>query len=83
MAVYEKDNKVFVTDDNSQKLFIIDGITHKTITTLNVGGAASEMVVNETYGKVYVASDLACCTTGITPGTGLISIIDAHTNRIN
>ena len=42
-----------------------------------------DMVVNETHGEVYVASDSrACCTTGITPGNGLISVIDAQTNHV-
>ncbi len=56
VAVYESGNKIFVTEDNSGSLFIIDGTTHQTITTAEVGGAAFDMVVNETYGKVYVAS---------------------------
>jgi DNA-binding beta-propeller fold protein YncE len=81
VAVYETGNKIFVTEDNGGDLYIIDGTTHQILNIVDVGGAAFDIAVNETYGRVYVASDKACCTTGITPGTGLISVIDADTNQ--
>ena len=68
VAVYEPANRVFVTDDNGENLLVIDGATRNVVSMVPVGGASFEMVVNETYGKVYVASDKDCCTTGVTPG---------------
>ena len=83
MAVYEGGNRIFVADDDSESLHVIDGGTNQIIATIpNVGGAVFQIAVNETYGKVYVASDKQCCTTGITPGTGLISVINANTHQI-
>jgi YVTN family beta-propeller protein len=68
MAVYEGGNRIFVADDDSESLHVIDGGTNQIIATIpNVGGAVFQIAVNETYGKVYVASDKQCCTTGITP----------------
>ena len=82
VAVYEAQNKVFVTEDNGGKLYIFDGATHATLGVIDIGGSAYDLVVNETYGKVYVASDKDCCTTGANPGNGLISIVDAKTNQL-
>jgi hypothetical protein len=83
LGVYETGNKIFAADDNSQSIKVINGANNQIITTIqNVGGAVFEMAVNETYGKVYAASDKACCTTGITPGNGLISVINANTNQV-
>ena len=83
LAVYETGNKVFAADDNSQSIKVINGANNQVIATIpNVGGAVFDMAVNEQYGKIYAASDKACCTTGITPGNGLISVINANTNQI-
>jgi len=83
LGVYEAGNKVFAADDNTQSIKVINGTNNQILTTIqNVGGAVFQMAVNETYGKVYAASDKACCTTGITPGSGLISVINANTNQI-
>src|SRR5574338_140885 len=61
LAVYETGNKVFAADDNSKSLKVIDGATRQVVATVqNVGGAVFDMAVNETYGKVYAASDKAC-----------------------
>jgi YVTN family beta-propeller protein len=82
MAVYETGNKIFVADDNSQSLHVIDGTTDKVIATIpNVGGSVFDIAVNETHGKVYAASAVTN-TTGLTSGTGLISVIDANTGQI-
>lgn len=82
VAVYEKRNKVYVTDGDTGLLHVIDGATNARVASIPVGGAAFAVAVDETYGKVYVASDKYCCTTGIKPGTGLISVIDADTDRL-
>jgi DNA-binding beta-propeller fold protein YncE len=82
VAVYEAGNKVFVTEDNAGKLYIFDGATHQVLNTIDVGGAAFDLTVNETHGKVYVGSNKGCCTTGITEGNGLISVVDADTNQL-
>lgn len=82
VAVYEKGNALFVTDDNSGELLKIDGTTNAIVDRAPVGSAAFDVVVNETLGKVVVASDRECCTTGIREGNGLISIVDAETGAL-
>jgi len=80
--VYESGNTIIVADDNSGNLPIIDKNTHQTVGAVQVGGAAFELVVNQRHGKVYVASRLDCCTSGITPGNGQISLVDATTHQV-
>ncbi len=83
LAAYETGNKLFAADDNSESVLVLEGTTYQKLATIpNVGGAVFAMVINETYGKVYAASDLACCTSGITPGTGKVAVIDASTNQL-
>ena len=83
LAVYKTGNKIFAADDNSQSIKVIAGANNQIVATIpNVGGGVFDMAVNEQYGKIYAASDKACCTTGITPGNGLISVINASTNQI-
>jgi DNA-binding beta-propeller fold protein YncE len=82
VEVYETGNKVLVTEDNTGKLYIFDGATHQLLNSVDVGSSALDMVVNETYGKAYVASDGGCCSTGFTQGNGKISIIDLTTNQL-
>jgi DNA-binding beta-propeller fold protein YncE len=82
VAVYEAGNKVLVTEDNSGKLYILNGATHQILNTVDVGGSARDLVVNETHGKAYVGSDKDCCTTGANPGNGLISIVDLKSNQL-
>jgi DNA-binding beta-propeller fold protein YncE len=79
LAAYETANDLFVTDDNTGDLLTIDGGANAVTGRVHVGSAAFALAVNETYGKVYVASDRECCTTGLTEGNGLISVVDART----
>lgn len=69
VEVYETGNKILVTEDNTGKLYIFDGASHQLLNSVDVGSSAIDMVVNETYGKAYVASDGGCCSTGFTQGT--------------
>jgi hypothetical protein len=83
LAVYEKGNKLFVADDDHECIYVINGTTNLIEDTIySVGGAIFSMVVNETSGKLYAASDKERYTTGITPGLGLVSVIDAETYQI-
>ncbi|MBF0339307.1 MAG: hypothetical protein HQL05_15920 [Nitrospirae bacterium] len=83
MAIYQAGNKIFVADDDKQAIYVIDGSTNKKIAEIpNIGGYVLQMEVNETYGKVYATSDKMSGTTGFTPGTGLISVIDANTYEV-
>ena len=81
VGVYEKGDKVFVSDDNSGDLLILDGSSHAVLDRVAVGGSALDIAVNETYGKVYVGSDKGF-STGLTTGTGMISVVDADTNAL-
>lgn len=82
LAVYETGNKLYVADDNGEDLIVIDGATRDVITTIDVGGSVFNVVVNETYGKVFVASSDNAFTTGINEGNGLISVIDAENDTL-
>lgn len=83
IAVYEKNNKLFVADDDHECIYVINGYNNLIEDTIHsVGGAIFYMAVNETSGKLFAASDKDCCTTGVTPGLGLISVIDVVKNEI-
>ena len=82
LAVYESGGKLFVTEDDEGRLHIFDAATLAPQATVTVGGSAYDMVVNESEGKVYVASNQNPGTTGANSGTGLISVIDADTNQL-
>jgi len=77
LALYEAGNKIFVTDDVSGNLLVIDGTTHQVISSIAVGRSAYEIVIDESFGKVYVASD-----GGFADGTGFISVINADTGQL-
>lgn len=79
LAVYETGDRLFVADDNSGRLLVYDASTYARIGSVEVGGAVFALVVDESQGKVYAASDRECCTTGLNPGTGLVTIVDART----
>ena len=38
--------------------------------------------MNQSHAKAYVASEGDCCTTGITQGTGKITVVDLRTNQV-
>jgi DNA-binding beta-propeller fold protein YncE len=82
LAVYEGGDKLFVADDDGGNLLVLDGATGARLGSVAVGGAVFHLAVDESQGKVYAASDVSCCTTGITPGTGLISVVDARTHAV-
>lgn len=77
LAFYEAGNKLFVTDDVSGNLLVIDGTTREVVSSVAVGVSAYEIIVNESFGKVYVASDGS-----FNDGTGLISVIDADNGTL-
>jgi DNA-binding beta-propeller fold protein YncE len=82
LGVYEAGNKLFVADDNSGDVKVVDGTTRNIVASTHVGSSAFDVIVNETYGKVYVASQINCCTTGLTSGNGLISVLNANTGAL-
>jgi YVTN family beta-propeller protein len=77
LALYEAGNRIFVTDDVSGDILVIDGTTRQVISSIAVGRSAYEIVIDESFGKVYVASN-----GGFADGTGLISVIDADTGQL-
>lgn len=80
LAVYEPANRLFVTDDKTGELLVIDGSSRQVLSSAPVGHNAWSMVVNETAGKVYVASSRSLDTRY--QGTGEISVIDADTGGV-
>jgi YVTN family beta-propeller protein len=83
MGVYEKTEKIYLADDNSESILVVDGKTNQRIATIaGIGGSVFEIAVNEKYGKVYAFSEKNCCTTGLTPGNGKLSVIDAATDKV-
>jgi YVTN family beta-propeller protein len=68
-------DKVYVADLASGDLVVVDGATNRVFARIAVGRGVSDVVVNETYAKVYVASD-------VEEGNGLVSIVDARTDRL-
>jgi DNA-binding beta-propeller fold protein YncE len=82
LALHPATNKLFVTEDNRRSLYVFDALTRRQLAQVAVGGAAFEIEVNHAFGKVYVASEGGCCTTGITSGTGRISVVDARTHAL-
>ncbi|HEY2933147.1 MAG TPA: hypothetical protein VGK99_15510 [Acidobacteriota bacterium] len=56
VAVYEAANKIFVADQQTQSVLVIDGNTNQIIRSIPVGqGRVDNIAVNETFGKVYAA----------------------------
>lgn len=82
VGVYEAGNKIYVADDNSGNLLVLDGTTREVLTTILVGAAVFDIAVDESMGKVYTASSDDLVTTGIGDGNGLVSVIDAGTDSI-
>lgn len=79
---HEGNDRLFVTDDDSGSLLTIDPGSRQVVASAPVGAAAFYLAVSERHGKVYVASNSGCCTTGIGEGNGLISVVDAATGAL-
>ena len=75
-------NKVFAADDNSGNLLILDTASDQLVAQVPVGGTVFDVAVSDKQGRVFVASNTDSATTGLNPGTGLISVIDAATNQL-
>lgn len=74
LAWYAAGNKLLAVDDAGHRLVAIDGSTRAVAWTAPIGGAVTTLVVNETFGKVYLGSDYAFGS-----GSGLIEVFDADT----
>jgi DNA-binding beta-propeller fold protein YncE len=83
LGVYEPTNKLFVADDNGGEVREFDGATLQHSTTVSgVGGSGFQMVIDQSLGRVYVASDHHPFTTGYNDGTGKIAVIDVETHLV-
>ena len=70
LAVNVQTNKIYVVNENSNSVTVIDGTTNRTSTVLT-GSSPRALVINETSNKVYVAND----------SSNTITVIDGGTNR--
>ena len=83
LAVSESTNKVFIADDNSGSIIVLDGVSNQMLTSIpNVGSSVHHIVVNETYGRVYAVSSPNCCSDNFIPGTGSVVVINLHTYQV-
>jgi hypothetical protein len=77
MQVYETGNEILLADEISQSILVFDGTDNALIATIpSVGAGVDEMVINETHGRLYAASDIG------QGGTGLVSVIDLSTHQV-
>ncbi|MGH2956246.1 MAG: YncE family protein [Solirubrobacterales bacterium] len=83
LGVYEPDGELYVSDDNAGEVRVFDGDTLGLIGTISgVGSSGFDMVVDQSLGRVYVASSKHPFTTGYNDGTGKVAVIDLSTNAV-
>ncbi|MGD0273796.1 MAG: PASTA domain-containing protein [Gaiellaceae bacterium] len=80
VVFYAGGNKLFVADETSGNLLMIDAATRQVVNSVFVGHDvfSSEMALDETAGKIYVGSDGSIGMNG----TGLISVVNANTGAL-
>jgi DNA-binding beta-propeller fold protein YncE len=83
VAVYQAGNKFYVAESFGGNLLAFDGTTHQIEATIPISGIVLEdnLVVNETYGRVYAGSRI---WEGSEFGTssGLIYVVSAATDTV-
>ncbi len=57
MAVYEEGNKLYVFDENSDNLFVVDGISNDIVDSIKIPGAYGEMFINSTLHRLYIGNE--------------------------
>jgi len=72
VAVNQETNTVYVTNQNSGTLSVIDGTTNEVIDTITVGQDPRRVVVNQETNTVYVTNQ----------NSGTLSVIDGSTNEV-
>jgi YVTN family beta-propeller protein len=82
VAVSQANGRIYVTDDATGTLLVLDPATHAVLSSVTVGGSALRIALDDSTGKVFVASDTESGTPGLTPGTGRISVVDMSTNQL-
>ena len=73
VAVNSSSHKVYVTNNNTNIVTIIDGQTNNVITTLPVGNGPKGVAVDETDNLVYVANYAGSSLTVINGATNIVS----------
>lgn len=82
LGAFPSQNALFVTDDQSGDLLRLDAASGAVTARTRVGSAAYALAVDDRRGRVVVGSEAGCCTSGITEGTGRLSIVDARTGAL-
>jgi YVTN family beta-propeller protein len=72
VGVNPSTGRVYVANDGSNTVSVIDGNTNTVIATVGVGSQPEGVGVNPSTGRVYVAND----------GSNTVSVIDAHANTV-
>jgi len=83
VEVYHAENKLYVAETLGGRLLVYDGSTHQLLKTVTISGIVLEdnLVVNETYGRVYAGSrEWEGSEFGT--GDGLVYVIDAATDTV-
>jgi YVTN family beta-propeller protein len=78
VAVNSVTNKIYITNQSSNTVTLLDGATNNT-TTVNVGVAPNAVAVDSVTNKIYVANN---CGNDVRCGSlGTVTIIDGATNN--
>ena len=72
MAVDETTDTIYVANDGSGTVSVIDGATNTVTATVAVGTDPIGVAVDETTDTIYAAND----------GSGTVSVIDGATNTV-
>lgn len=72
LAVNTVTNKIYVLNQSSGTVDVLDGATNSIVATVSVSSSISRLAVNENTNKVYV----------IDPFAGRMSVIDGATNTV-
>lgn len=74
VAVNATTNRIYVTNQNSNNVSVIDGNTNAVLATVPVGSGPVGVDVNPTINRVYVAN--------FGTGANSVSVIDGATNAV-
>jgi len=82
VAVNPKTNKIYVANNKSKNVTVIDGNTNKT-TTVAVGHEPVAVAVNQSTNKIYVLNQKGKAAPDAVnaDGTGSVTVIDGATNK--
>ena len=72
IAIDNLRNKIYVTSEDSAKVYVIDGLTNDVVATIGVDKGPRGIAVNEQNGKVYIANSLS----------NTVSVIDSKSNSV-